>query len=262
MATADVDSNSESTSPVGSGDYVVQEGECVASIAFEHGLLWETVWNDPGNAEVKRCRKTPFVLLPGDRLVVPELRLKQEARPTGRRHLFVRKGDPVIVKIKVLEAMPPPPEPDSPETADDGDQEGAEVLIAESEEIEGELQPAKNKPYQVIVDGTLRESGETDGEGMVTVAVKPNARSVRLIIEPGTKQERAISVRLGSLDPVEVPRGQAQRLANLGFNVDPTGQAADGLGDALADFQKAQGLDPTGSADAATLDNLQELHGS
>lgn len=262
MSTAGEDPDSKRAKPVGTGDYVVQDGECVASIAFEHGFFWETVWNDPGNAELRRCRRTPFVLLPGDRVAIPQLRLKYESRPTDQRHQFVRKGVPVIVKVKVLEAPSPPAPPEAPQTVEEEGQEGAELVVAEAEQSESELQPSSNKPYQVIVDGALKESGKTDGEGMITVTVNPNAREVRLLIEPGTPRERAITVRLGCLDPVDDADGQAQRLANLGFHVDPNGQDADALSAALAEFQKAQGLDPTGCADGTTLDKLKEIHGS
>jgi len=262
MATARAGPDSNQTAPVGSGDYVIRAGDCIASIAFEHGLFWETVWNDPGNTELRTSRKTPYVLLPGDRVTIPELRERQESRPTDQLHRFVRKGVPVIVKIKILESPPPPDPPESPPADEEESQPGQELLVSEAEETESELQPARNKPYQVIVDGVLRESGDTGDEGMITVTVKPNAREVRLLIEPGTPRERAIPVRLGNLDPVDSSGGQAQRLANLGFQVDPNGRDADALAAALAEFQNAEGLDPTGVADASTLDKLKDVHGS
>ena len=61
----------DSPGPLGDGDYVVVEGDCMESIAADAGFLWTTIWNHPQNAALKKARVTPNVLLPGDRPVYP-----------------------------------------------------------------------------------------------------------------------------------------------------------------------------------------------
>lgn len=240
---------------------LAKQGDCISSLAYEHGLFWRTVWEHPDNSELKRTRKIPFQLLPGDCVIIPPLRTRQEACASEQRHRFLKKGVPAIVKIKILErAQEPPPEESEGPPEDEGS-EGAELVVEEAGEESQPEQPARNKPYQVIIDGAVGPAGRTDQEGMLKLALPPNARQAQLIIEGGTPRERTIRVQLGCLDPIRSRSGQAQRLANLGFGADATGKNEARLAQALAEFQRSLGMDPTGQADASTLGQLEQAHG-
>lgn len=70
----------------------VKKGETLLSIARHYGLLPETVWNDPSNAELRRKRKDPDVVQAGDVVVVRGRMLKEESGSTEQKHLFKRKA--------------------------------------------------------------------------------------------------------------------------------------------------------------------------
>jgi hypothetical protein len=88
--------------PVGQGEYVVSQGECISSIAKDAGHFWKTIWYDEANAELRKIRKNPGALLPGDRVHVPEIRLKEQSCVTDKRHLFVRRGEPAFLELRIL----------------------------------------------------------------------------------------------------------------------------------------------------------------
>ena len=66
-------------------DYTVKEGDCIASLAYDRGLLWQTVWNHPLNALLKTQRQDPNVLKPGDIVHLPDKQLKTVDKPTDQR---------------------------------------------------------------------------------------------------------------------------------------------------------------------------------
>lgn len=248
--------------PKGSGDYVVRTGDCIASIACDHGHVWETLWNEPANAELKSARTDPNVLLDGDRLTIPALRPRSEARATGQRHRFLRKGVPAKLRLRLLEERSPPPPQQPPEPVPI--YRNRDVI---TEDPIVEVQPfedrgAANAPYVLSIDGHPL-SGQTDGEGFLEVRVPPNAKSGTVTFYPGTPKEQVIALQLGGLEPITEAIGIKQRLANLSFDCGDRGnEATVGLASAIRAFQKKYQLDITGEADAPTRQHLLELHGS
>jgi N-acetylmuramoyl-L-alanine amidase len=86
-------------------EHIVVPGDCVASLAFDSGLLPETVWDHPKNAELKKRRGNRNILLPGDTIFIPEKQAKQESAQTDRRGRFVRKSVPTKLKLRSLESQ-------------------------------------------------------------------------------------------------------------------------------------------------------------
>jgi hypothetical protein len=195
--------------------YEVQEGDCISSIAYENGFFPDTIWNLPENAELKRIRKDPDVLAPGDIVFIPDRRPFKVDGQTGRRHRFLLKGVPKTLRIQFLR--------------------------------EDET-PIANAPLEVIIDDHLTQA-KTDVEGWLVRPISPTALKAKVRFSDGT----TYNFRLGHLDPIETDKGLQQRLKNLGFYYGPVNEEMTEQSiDALRDFQRGHGLSPTGTADEPT----------
>lgn len=238
IADADPSSATQSQAPeqpscpaVGQGDYVVQSGDTLSSIAEAHGHFWQTLWNDPANAALKAARSNPEILQPGDRLTIQPIRVKTVRALTGRVHRFRRRGVPVRVIFAIW------------------DQKGT---------------PLSGKKYQLSVGSSAYE-GTTDSEGLLKEWVAPAAKTGQLVVWPGMPELPETvewTIRIGYLNPVESISGAQARLNNLRFDcgsedgvLGPRTQAA------LQAFQAKHGLPPTGDYDAETCAKLKEVYG-
>jgi hypothetical protein len=204
-------------------DYTVQQGDCIASIAYERGLLWKTIWDYPQNAKLKEKRKDPNILYEGDIVFVPDKEDKEESCATEQKHSFRRKGVPEKLRLKLMA----------------GDE------------------PVANENYVIDVDGKVK-SGTTDREGNLEESIPPNAKRAKFWLG-AEKQEHEID--LGHLDPVDEITGVQARLNNLGFacgKVD--GIKGPKTAAALRRFQKKHGLEETGEVDDQTRKALVRAH--
>ena len=218
----------QGTGPVGQGDYVVKEGQCISSIAKDTGHFWKTIWDEPANSELREIRQDPNVLLPGDRVTVPDIRPKQEPGETEMRHRFVRKGEPAMFRVRILE--------------DD--------------------EPRAGEPYTVEVIGGAPISGTTDADGLVQFNIPGSAKGGVLRVGEAEDQLE-LDLSFGHLSPVSEVTGVQQRLKNLGYDCGPLdGVCGARTRAAVKTFQAASGLPPTGKIDEATRRKLQEQYGS
>ena len=241
----------ESTGPLGDGDWLVRDGDCVSLIAKRTGHFWATIWDDSRNSELRDARVQPNVLLPGDRVWVPELRRKEEAAAYEQRSRFRRLGEPSKLRIRIMAGAVAPAE--ETDLATSG---GAPPAEATAEA------PLASAPYILTIDGE-NTSGATDADGYVELPISGSARAGMLVLEPGTIRERAIPVRLGRLSPISEIEGVAERLSNLGFPCNTHArELTRDLSYALRNFQRRAGLPQTGEPDSATRAALQEAHGS
>lgn len=202
----------------------VKQGESVASIAYAHGLLPSTIWDDPQNSEIKERRSDPNVLAVGDEIFVPDNKIKWVSMSTDKKHKLVRRSVPEKLQIRFLDAS-------------------------------GE--PRAGISYEFEIDGEVR-SGTTNDKGEVIESIMPDANQATIRFS----EEELYRVKIGHLDPVTEITGLQARLRNLGYY---EGEVDGDLGEvtarALRSFQsKEDGLESTGEADDATLEQLIDVY--
>jgi N-acetylmuramoyl-L-alanine amidase len=210
-------------------DHTVKQGDCIESIAKQHGYFWQTLWNHPRNAALKQSRKDPDVLFPGDVVHIPKKTEKLEPGETEQRHRFRCKGVPSKLRITLKD------ESDKPRT---------------------------DLPYTLEIDGQTF-SGTTDSEGGLQHSIPPNAKRGKLTVRPPEEEEEGYNLQLGHMDPVTEISGVQARLSNLGFECGQINGALSRMTqEGIRAFQAKHGLEITGRPDEATEQKLKEEHGS
>lgn len=203
----------------------IVEGDCVESVAELHGHFWETVWNDPANAELKQARGDHTTLEPGDVLHVPDLRAKTVDCPTNQAHRFRRRGVPSRLRVRFVDTA--------------GDPRVADFIVR--------------------VDGVVTE-GVLD-DGWIDLPISPRARraSIRLSFS-GDEEHEEHELVLGGLPPADTTAGVQARLQNLGHYHGPIdGEEGEALELALVAFQADQGLEPSGLVTDETRAALRSM---
>ena len=213
-------------------EHVVQQGECLASLARQYGFAsWRTIYEDPQNAAFRQKRPNPNVIFPGDTLFIPERQTKAVDSPDAQAHRFKSKGQKSLLRIKVR---------------DEADQ------------------PLAGKPYRLCVESAVLE-GTTDGDGLIEQPIPASAQSGDLTVwlDGQDRREDAFwPLDIGHLDPVEELLGAQARLNNLGFDAGPV-DGVDGSRTraAVAEFQEKHGLTVDGICGPQTQAKLKDVHG-
>lgn len=213
------------TPKIHAGPYKVVQGDHIASIAADAGFVsWKTIWDDGKNAGIK-AKRNPNVLYPGDMLEIPERQKKEESVPTTEYSTFQLVGDPVQLKIVVL------------------DWAGNPVVDTE---------------LDIQLDGG--EKIKTAGDGSVTKkTLDPLGQKIGKLTVKGFE----LGLKLGHLDPVEEISGQVWRLNNLGYRAGETTDPNDiAFKSAVEEFQCDNGLTVDGICGPNTQGKLKDVHGS
>lgn len=214
--------------PIGTGEHVVQQGECIGSIAAKYGLLPETLWAFKANQELRDARKDEYVLLPGDRVAIPEKLPKNVRVESGGRHVFLRKGIPLHLRIEL------------------GDEQA---------------KPYANQPFVLEGEGCHEEGASSDA-GLIEAWVPTELKHATLSFPQ--LDDDVITIEIGAMTPVGTIEGIQARLNNLGYFCGPVSNVLDPPTIlALDRFRAAQGLTPQddNALDQPTLERLLLVHG-
>jgi hypothetical protein len=205
--------------------HIVKKNECIASIAEQYGLHWQTIWNYPDNAELKKKRKDPNVLMEGDQVVVPEKKPREETASTDSLHRFVCKGVPSRFRMRLLATG----------------------------------KPRAGLKFSCTIDGQSI-SGKTDSNGYIDIPIPPAAQTGKLkVFDEGTVT--VYELNFGELNPVNEVSGIQQRLRNLGYGCEITGEMDEATQQALQEFKNDRKLPNGSQIDDATRNALLGTHG-
>jgi hypothetical protein len=214
-----------------SKEHQVENGDHLSGIAEKYGFGdFKTIWDLPENAELRGARRNPHVLLPGDKVAVPDKTEKMEQVAADKRHRFQTRIQPLKLRIRLLD-------------------------LAE--------QPAAGVKCRVAA-GPVAQDLVSDGEGKVERRIPRDVRKGKLTVDdPDNRFDVVVPVLIGELHPVDTPSGQRARLRNLGYYFgDLDEDDPPQFKSAVEEFQCDHGLPITGDCDAGTQSKLLTLHGA
>ena len=82
--------------------HTVQQGECLSTIARRNGFgSWKILYDHPNNADLRKARKHPNILYPGDEVFIPDPKPKQVGVATGAAHKFVAKRERPRLRLRI-----------------------------------------------------------------------------------------------------------------------------------------------------------------
>lgn len=211
------------------GKHVVQQGECLSSIAHRFGFYnWRTIYDDPANARLRELRPDPNVLLPGDVVIIPNMRSRRVRCTTGQQHRFHVARELTLFRVLVEVGEP--------------------------------------HRYELVVEGETF-AGTTDGKSPIEHPIPAAAQSGELHLWPVASAnasrpgEVVWRLDLGHIDPHREVSGLQGRLRNLGFYTGGiTGDVGPDTVEAVKAFQRAMDLESSGEVDDALCDLVARRH--
>jgi len=203
----------------------VQQGETLMDLARKNGLKdYKAILDHPENAELKKKRADPGVLLPGDRVFIPNRVLREHPSAVDAKHKFKKKTPRAWIRVVVK------------------DEDG---------------KPYGGKKYELTVAGKKLE-GTLGGDGLLEQEVAPSVRGAELKVWTVDGAEPDVwDLKLGSMDPLEEVSGVQARLVNLGFDCEISGELDERTRAAVTSFQWLTGLEQTGEIDDKLREKLQ-----
>ena len=211
--------------------HIVEQGECLSSIAANYGFPdWHVVYDDPNNADFRALRPDPNLIYPGDQLYIPDPRIREEPCQTDRLHCFQVTFQPTYFNVRVRDL---------------GDQ------------------PIANAPYRLNLTN-LGVTGTTDDQGWIRCKIPAQSEFGTLMVWPNPADQETViawSLYVGHLDPLETITGVKARLNNLGYDCGDVNSIQDEeYESAVRQFQTDYGLKVDGIVGPQTRGKLKQEH--
>ncbi len=212
----------------------VATGETLAGIAERFGYLHSsTLWNHVANKSLRERRESPYVLLEGDQILVPEKRPKKASVPTSTETELKVWVERTVVRVRARRMK------DEAATVD---------------------------PASAKIDGNASKKAKLSGE-VFEAPVPRDATTVSLVIDGAP-----VTLAVGALPPIHEEGGVLARLENLGFvpqgaraaddDVDADDEAVELLELGSELFQESASLEATGDLDDDSIAALFERAGA
>lgn len=202
----------------------VRQGEHLSGIAAYYGLAsWNQIWEHPENASLRKRRGDPNVLLPGDKIFIPDRQGHTETGTTEHRHRFRLKRPQLLLRIDVRDLV--------------------EEFDAASE-------------FRLQIGSDVRDV-TPNADGVIEERISPTVTDAALFVD-----DFLILLRIGHLDPVDVESGQRERLRNLGYLEADVVEDEETIAAAVLHFQSDHDLLCDGICGPQTQQKLIEIHGS
>src|SRR5215472_1360060 len=157
--------------------HIVEQGEHLSLIAKKYGFPdYKIVWDHPENADLRKLRKNPNILFPGDEVFIPDKEEKEESGSTDKRHSFVVDKEKLKLRL-VLEDIYEKPIA------------GAQCAL-------------------LVGDQTFQLT--TDGNGKIEQEIPLDAKEGALVIRGDQTPfaDDVIPLKIGHLDPIDEVSGQ------------------------------------------------------
>jgi hypothetical protein len=203
----------------------VRQGECLETIAAQHGWLAQALWDQPENEGLKALRRDLHCLLPGDVVQVPTRRPRDEKVATGGVGRFQLAVELPKLRVRLLD----------------------------------DAEPRKGEAYRLEYDDGQVLEGSTNGAGWVEQPLPVGVRRAVLVLKDGAER---YELAVGEPDPADTPSGAQGRMSNLGYHFGRIdGELGPMTAAALRRFQRAKGLEATGQLDEPTAEALRGEYG-
>lgn len=211
--------------------YTVEQGDHLSKIAKDNGFTdYTIIWDHPNNADLKKQRQNPNILLPGDQVFIPDMEQKQESGATDKRHSFAVDTKPLKLRLVLEDAYE---------------------------------KPIGGQQCALLVDGQVFQL-TTDGNGKLEQEIPLDAKEGVLTIRGDQTPfaNEVIKIKIGHLDPIDEISGQVARLNNLGYFAGALdGSDDDAFESAVEEFQCDHNLKVDGICGPKTQAKLKEVHG-